>query len=130
VSPIVVAFYGFTPHAFQTHGATIMIARIWHGWTTPDNAAAYQRVLTGTVLPDIGSRAIPGYRGAHVLRRPLDEQNEVEFITIMWFDSIDNVRDFVAGDYERAHVPDIARAVLKRFDARSAHYDAIQSPDA
>ncbi|MFG0276188.1 MAG: antibiotic biosynthesis monooxygenase family protein, partial [Phycisphaerales bacterium] len=109
---------------------TTMIARIWRGWTTEENADAYHRALTRTVLPEIASRNIPGYRGVHVLRRPHPDDNEVEFVTIMWFDAIDNIRAFVGSDIEQAHVPDIARAVLKRFDARAAHYDCDQSPDA
>jgi hypothetical protein len=41
----------------------------------------------------------------------------------MWFDSLDDVKAFAGDDYETAHVPDKARAVLKRFDPRSQHYD-------
>jgi len=104
-----------------------MIARLWRGWTTPDNADEYERRLRGTVLPDIAARNIPGYQGAHVLRRSLDD--EVEFVTIMWFDALDNVKAFVPGDHEAAHVPAIAREVLQRFDQRSAHYDTLQTPE-
>jgi len=104
-----------------------MIARLWRGWTTPDNADEYERRLRGTVLPAIAARNIPGYRGAHVLRRSLDD--DVEFVTIMWFDALDNVKDFAPGDHEAAHVPAIAREVLKRFDQRSAHYDTLQTPE-
>lgn len=103
-----------------------MISRIWHGWTTPENADAYERVVTTEVMPAIAARQIHGYRGAHVLRRALDD--EVEFTTIIWFDSIDNVRDFMGEDYEVAHVPPQARAVLARFDDRAQHYDAVMTP--
>jgi len=105
-----------------------MIARIWRGWTTPQNADAYQRIVTTQVLPDIAARELPGYHGAYLLRRELAD--EVEFSTIMLFDSIDNVRRFVGEDYEVAHVPSEARAVLSRFDERSAHYDTLLTPDA
>lgn len=30
-----------------------MICRIWRGWTTPDNADAYERVVRGQVIPGI-----------------------------------------------------------------------------
>lgn len=104
-----------------------MISRIWHGWTTNENADAYERIVSTRVIPEIAARRIPGYRGAHLLRRPLE--NEVEFVTIMWFDSIDDVRGFMGEDYEAAHVPPEARAVLARFDARSQHYDMLMAPD-
>lgn len=103
-----------------------MIARIWHGWTAPDNADAYQTIVSREVLPEIASRHIKGYRGAHLLRR--DGEEEVEFTTIMWFDELDDVRGFMGADYEVAHVPPRARAVLSRFDERSAHYDVLGAP--
>lgn len=104
-----------------------MISRIWHGWTTPENADAYERVVTTEVMPAIAARQIDGFRGAHVLRRPLE--HEVEFTTIIWFDSIDHVRDFMGEDYEVAHVPPQAQAVLARFDDRAQHYDVLLEPE-
>lgn len=102
-----------------------MIARIWHGWTTPENADAYESVLRTEVIPGIEAMAIPGLRGSvEVLRR--DREDEVEFLTIMRFDSLDAVKAFVGEDHEVAHVPAAARAVLKRFDARSAHYEVVR----
>lgn len=105
-----------------------MIARVWRGWTTPENADAYQRVVTGRVLPDIAARDLPGYRGAYLLRRAT-EDGDVEFSTIMLFGSLDDVRAFTGDDYAVAHVPPEARAVLARFDERSAHYDLILTPE-
>jgi hypothetical protein len=104
-----------------------MIVRIWRGWTTPEQADAYQRIVTTQVLPDIASRNLVGYHGAYLLRREID--GEVEFSTIMLFDSIDNIRAFTGVDYAVAHVPVEARAVLSRFDERSAHFEMLLSPD-
>jgi hypothetical protein len=105
-----------------------MIARIWRGWTTAENADAYQRVVSTEVLPGIAARRLDGYRGAYLLRRTLDS-GEVEFSTIMLFDSLENVMAFMGSDYEVAHVPPQARAVLARFDLRSAHYEMLLGPD-
>jgi hypothetical protein len=105
-----------------------MVMRYWRGWTTPANADAYERLVSGTVLPGIAERGIAGYRGAYLLRR--DAGDEVEFATIMVFDSIDAVRAFGGEDYARAYVPPAAREVLARFDEVSAHYDVLMSPDA
>lgn len=104
-----------------------MIFRIWHGWTSPQNADAYQRIVQDEVFEMIAKKKIEGYRGIDLLRRSVGD--EVEFITIMRFDSIAAVKAFVGEDYERSFVPPQARAVLKRFDDRSQHYDHIRHID-
>src|SRR5512134_1818378 len=104
-----------------------MISRIWHGWTTVENADAYENLLKSEIFTGIADRHIPGYRGIHLLRRTLP--SEVEFITLMWFDSLDAVRAFAGEDYEAAVVPPKARRLLSRFDERSAHYEVIERLD-
>jgi hypothetical protein len=98
-----------------------MILRIWHGWTTPSNADAYESLLKEEIFVGIGNRRIPGYHGIRLLRRVVG--SEVEFVTIMTLDDLDAVRQFAGEDYEVAVVPPRARAVLARFDERSQHYD-------
>ena len=98
-----------------------MISRVWHGWTTPANADAYEALLKSEIFTGIEARRITGYKGIHLFRRNLDK--EVEFVTVMWFDSLDAVRDFAGDDYEVAVVPQKARVLLSRFDARSQHYE-------
>jgi hypothetical protein len=100
-----------------------MIARIWHGWTTPQNAARYETLLKQEIFVGIAQRKIPGYRGIALLKRP--SANEVEFVTLMWFADMEGVRTFAGPDYDTAVVPPQARAVLARFDARSAHYETV-----
>ena len=102
-----------------------MVGRVWHGYTTHDNADVYESILRNEVIPGIASMEIEGYRRIVVFRRKL--KDEVEFITIMWFDSLDEIKAFTGEDYERSHVPSQARAVLKRFDDRSAHYDIVET---
>ena len=98
-----------------------MIVRIWHGWTTPQNADIYEKLLKSEIFPGIASKNVFGYRQIQLLRRPVD--TEVEFVTIMWFDSWAAVRQFAGEDYEKAVVPPQARKVLSRFDERSQHYE-------
>jgi len=100
------------------------IKRIWHGWTTPENADKYQDLLHNEVFPGIEAKKIPGYQSIELLRRDLGE--EVEFVTIMTFDSLQNVIDFQGEDYTRCYVPDVAKLVLKRWDLLSQHYEAIE----
>lgn len=98
-----------------------MIARIWQGWTTPGNADTYEALLREEIFVGIQERHIRGFDGIRLLRR--EAGGETEFITIMLFDSLDAVREFAGADHEAAVVPDRARAVLSRFDARSQHYE-------
>jgi antibiotic biosynthesis monooxygenase (ABM) superfamily enzyme len=98
-----------------------MISRIWHGWTTPGNADKYEMLLKEEIFVGIKNRHIPGFRNIQLLRRSIG--NEVEFVTIMLFDSLDAVREFAGEDYEAAVVPAKARAVLSRFNDRSQHYE-------
>lgn len=103
-----------------------MISRIWHGWTNRENAAAYEELLKSEILPGIASRRIRGLLGAHLLRRDVPEG--VEFVTILWFESLEAVREFAGEDWEASVVPEKARGLLARFDARAAHYDTLLSP--
>jgi hypothetical protein len=98
-----------------------MISRLWHGWTTPANADTYEQLLRHEIFEGIIGRAIPGLQRIALGRRTVGDL--VEFVTIMWFDSLEAVRVFAGPDYEVAVVPPAARAVLARFDARSAHYE-------
>lgn len=101
-----------------------MICRFWHGWTTVANADAYESLLRREIFAGIAARQIAGFQGIDLIRR--DGAEEVEFVTIMWFESIDAVRAFAGDDYEVAVVPPEARKLLARFDGRSAHYDVVE----
>lgn len=98
-----------------------MIVRTWRGWTTPENADIYENLLKTEIFPGIAAKNIPGYQAIELLR--WDAGDEVEFVTAMAFDSLEAVKAFAGEDYEVAYVPEKARAVLKRFDERSRHYE-------
>jgi antibiotic biosynthesis monooxygenase (ABM) superfamily enzyme len=95
-----------------------MIERVWRGWIAPEKADAYERFLRDEFLP--GAHGIAGYRGARVLRRRFGD--EVEYMTITRFDSMDAIRAFAGEDIELAHVAPEARALLSRWEERVAHY--------
>lgn len=101
------------------------IKRIWHGWTTRENADKYQNILNKEVLPGIEAKNISGYKKIEVLR--IDRKDEVEFVTIMTFESLQNVINFQGEDYKRCYVPDVAQKVLKRWDQESIHYELIET---
>ena len=105
-----------------------MIGRIWCGWTRPENADEYERLLKEEIFPGIADKGISGYRGIQLFRGNV-EGDEVEFVTIMRFDSWDAVKRFAGEDYERAYVPPKAREVLARFDERSRHYEIRERLD-
>ena len=96
-----------------------MIARLWHGWTTEENADAYERFLREHMFPSM--QRVPGFAGAELLRR--DAGDEVAFVTITRFESLDAVRTFAGEEYERAVIEPEARALLSRHDKRSEHFE-------
>ena len=98
-----------------------MIGRIWHGWTKPENADAYENLLREEIFSGIALRNLTDYNGIQLFRRKVED--EVEFVTIMWFESIEAIKKFAGKDYETAVVPSKARELLKRFDERSQHYE-------
>ncbi len=100
-----------------------MIVRIWHGWTTLERADAYEELLRREIIPGILAKNVPGFRSIQLLRRRQVSAAEVEFVTMMTFDSWEAVRAFAGDDPELAYVPESARRILARFDERSAHYD-------
>jgi heme-degrading monooxygenase HmoA len=101
-----------------------VIARMWHGYTTPENADKYEAMLKPEVLPGVGGKQ--GYKGSYFLRRDLG--SEVEFVTIMLWESLDAIRTFAGPNYETAIVPPERRKVLKRFDERAAHFEVVLQP--
>jgi len=96
-----------------------MIARIWHGYTSKPGADIYENLLKEEIFAGIEQKNIKGYKGIQLLRRDLGD--EIEFTTIMWFDTIQSVKQFAGDNYEEAYVPAKAREVLLRFDAKSIH---------
>jgi heme-degrading monooxygenase HmoA len=94
---------------------------VWHGWTHPDRADGYETLLRTEILPEIRAKNVAGYRAVTLLRRSVGD--EVEFVTVMTFDSLEAVRAFAGEDYQTAVVPSRARALLARFDERSQHYE-------
>ena len=96
-----------------------MIARVWHGYTKPEHADAYQALLTPELLP--GLSKVKGFRGSYLMRRNVGA--EVEFITIILWDSIAAIRAVAGSDYETAVIPEERRKYLARFDAKASHFE-------
>jgi antibiotic biosynthesis monooxygenase (ABM) superfamily enzyme len=96
-----------------------MIARIWHGWTKQADAKTYEKMLRDEIFPGIAARNIDGYRGAELLIR--EDGDEVEFVTLLRFDSMDAVKEF-AGPNETKPVifPGVEKLLTRMESAR--HY--------
>ena len=101
------------------------VARVWRGWTTVDNADAYEAVAREEVFPAIIDRGIPGLLGARLMRSDDVVDEEIEFTTIIWFDSLDSVKSFMGEEYRKAHLPESAEAVLKRFESEAKHFRVV-----
>jgi hypothetical protein len=108
-----------------------MIIRIWRGWTTPQNADAYEDLLRAQITADsVDGAQPPGMLGIDVLRHDPDATDatrpaEVEFSTVMSFSDWDAVGAFAGGDVHAAVVPEADRALLTRWDVRSRHYELL-----
>jgi heme-degrading monooxygenase HmoA len=101
-----------------------VIARLWRGWTSRENAEPYERFLREQMFPSM--HRVPGFLGVELLRR--DSGDEVAFVTISRFESFDAVRAFAGEDYEHAVIEPEARALLARADQRSEHYEVAIAP--
>lgn len=97
-----------------------MIERLWHGWTGPEDADEYERLLREEIFAGVAEE-VDGYRGVRILRQA--NEQEVEFVTATRFESIDAVKQFAGEDYEEAHVPPEARELLVRFDDHAEHFE-------
>ena len=98
-----------------------MICRTWRGWTRSRDADAYELRLRSVTFPAYRARKVAGLRDIRLLRR--DQGDEVEFLTLLEFDDMEAVRAFGGEHWDVPLVPEEARAMLLRFDARSAHYE-------
>jgi len=96
-----------------------MIARVWHGYTRPEHADAYEAMLKPELLPGISK--VKGYKGSYLLRRNAGE--EVEFVTIILWQSMDAIRAVAGADCETAVIPEERRKYLARYDPRASHYE-------
>ena len=96
-----------------------MIARIWHGWTKPADAKAYENMLRNEIFPSIAGRNIAGYRGAELFIR--EDGNEVEFVTLLRFDSMKGVKEFAGVDESKPVLYPKVEALLTRME-RARHY--------
>jgi heme-degrading monooxygenase HmoA len=97
-----------------------MIARIWRGWTSKEAADAYDEHFRTTVQAALGG--IDGFVEAQLLRRTAGD--EVEFVAITYWDSLDAIRRFAGDDIDVAVVAPRAKAVLTRYEDRVTHYRA------
>jgi heme-degrading monooxygenase HmoA len=100
-----------------------VIARVWHGWTRTEDADSYESHLKPELLP--GLSKVKGFAGSRLLRRTVADQ--VEFITIIFWDSLDAVRAVAGPDYETAVIPEERKKFLQRFDEKAAHYEVVST---
>jgi antibiotic biosynthesis monooxygenase (ABM) superfamily enzyme len=97
-----------------------MIARIWHGWTKPADAKAYEDLLRDEIFPGIARRNIEGYLGAELFI--YEDRDEVEFVTLLRFDSMNGAKEFAGEDESKPVIHPKAERLLTRMDERSRHY--------
>lgn len=101
-----------------------MIARLWRGWTSRENADAYERLLRERVLP--GLKRLDGYRGAYILRQ--EDNEEVEFVVMNLFESLEAVPAFAGPEYTVPVFDPEARQLLSKVEPIARHYEVKTTP--
>ncbi len=101
-----------------------MIARHWRGWTKAEDADTYEKLLKEKVFP--GLVKIQGYRGGYVMRH--DGPDEVEFVVMNLFDSLQAVQRFAGPDYAVPVFEPEARRLLAKVEPTARHYEVRVSP--
>ena len=102
-----------------------MIARVWRGWTSSENADAYEKLLQEVVYP--GLQKINGYHGGYILRRSQDGKDETEFVAVNFFESLEAVKAFAGPDYEVPVFEPEARRLLSKVEPIARHYEVKKS---
>ena len=100
-----------------------MNARHWRGWTEVQDADAYESLLKDKALPSL--RDIEGYRGGYILRS--DGPQEVEFVVVNLFDSLESVKRFAGPDYSIPVFEPEASRFLRRIEPAAMHYEVRAS---
>jgi heme-degrading monooxygenase HmoA len=100
-----------------------VIARAWRGWTKAEDADAYEAHLRPELLPGVSK--MPGFAGSYLLRRVVGD--EVEFMTILLWESMEGIRTLTGKDYQRAVIPEERKKYLVRFEEKAAHFDVVAS---
>lgn len=103
-----------------------MIIREWHGRADPANAHAYPAHFRAVVLPEL--RHVPGFLGAHLARRQIDER--IEFLVLTRWRTLDSIRAFAGDNIAKAVVEPGAVAALEDFDATVQHYEILEEADS
>ena len=108
------------------------ITRVWRGWTTKANADKYVKLLQTKVFPDIHKHSGKGLIDINFHRRDINDEDTVEFLTLMRFQSMKDIQewrgnsyDFTNLDNEAAQVPLEARELLKDYDKYAKHFTNV-----
>ena len=99
-----------------------MIIREWRARAASSTAEAYPAYLRANLLPEL--RKLPGFLGASLSRRKIDEK--IEFLVLTRWRSLDAIRGFAGNDIAKAVVEPEAAAALLDFDANVQHYDVVE----
>jgi heme-degrading monooxygenase HmoA len=102
-----------------------MVVRAWRGYSAVADAQAYPKHLLQTVRPKL--EQLDGFRGLYLLRH--HEVEEIEYLVLTLWDSMDAVHAFAGDQPELAVVEPEARAALVRFDHAVRHYEVLAAPD-
>lgn len=96
------------------------IIRTWKGWTTLENAPIYENMLIKEVFPEVKKKGVEGLEKVSI--STMEKNNEVEFLLVLQFDSLESVKMFAGENYIMAYIPDNAKRVLSRYNETAQHF--------
>jgi heme-degrading monooxygenase HmoA len=96
-----------------------VIARVWHGRTSPEKSEAYLRFLMDRAVPDY--KSVAGNRGVHILRR--NDAGAAHFVILTLWDSREAIEAFAGRDVDRAKYYPEDTDFLLEFEPAVVHYE-------
>jgi heme-degrading monooxygenase HmoA len=100
-----------------------MIARMWRGSAIRERADDYVKHLQQSVVPEL--RQINGFKEVYLLR--LDSSEDVEFVVLTLWESMEAIRKFAGENPEVAVVAPAARVLFREYDAEVNHFEIVLS---
>lgn len=97
------------------------IIRIWKGWTNKVNAPVYEKLLENEIFPEVKKKGVSGLKKVSISTREL--KDEVEFLLVLQFDSLESVKTFAGENYKTAYIPDKAKRILSKYETTASHYE-------
>jgi heme-degrading monooxygenase HmoA len=94
---------------------------MWRGSAIRERADDYVKHLQQSVVPELCQ--IDGFKGVYLLRRNLS--NDVEFVVLTFWESMEAIRKFAGENPELAVVAPAAQKLFREYDPMVKHFEVV-----